>query len=585
MGFLLSFLWPSDWHSRSRILISFFLTIFTIILRLGIPLLFKGIIDLLSHPSSVSLVVISTILIGYGLCWLLDQIVTQIRTFAILNILEGTIRKLMIKIIDHLHSLTIKFHADRRTGALTQQIHQAQTGLEGIFWGLFSFLLPTMIEMGVVISLISCFYGASFSGVLALVFLGVVILNFFGLKKITGAQALHNEKRSQASARIVDSLLNFTTIKHFNNEDLEHRKLNSVLAEQENAGIKRYRTDIVIQIGYAFIISIGLISLTWMSGRSVYNGTMSLGDFALINGYLIQFAMPLQYLGYLLHQLRRGIQDLNSLRKICQIQPEIRDAPEAVHLSSQSTEISFENVCFSYVRERSILKDISFTVSAGNTIAIVGPTGSGKSTIAQLLFRFYDVDSGSISINGQDIRYLSQSSLRKAIGIVPQDIVLFNDTLYNNIAYANPHCTQEEIADVVALVQLDAFIASLPQGYDTVVGERGLKLSGGEKQRLSIARAILKKPLVFIFDEATSALDTATERAIQANIAKISSNTTTIIIAHRLSTIIHADEIIVVDQGIIREQGTHEELQRNEGLYAQLWHEQRRDYSLEEMLL
>lgn len=502
----------------------------------------------------------------------------------ILNTLERTIRQLMIKVMDHLHSLTKKFHADRRTGALTSQLHQAQTGLEGIFWGLFSFLIPTVIEMGVVVSLITYFYGVSFSGVLFFVFVGFVILNIFGLKKTAEVQQLHNEKRSHASSQIVDSLLNFETVKYFNNEEFEHQKLNTILAEQEKAGIQKSRTNIAIQMGYAFIISLGLTFLTWMSGRSVYAGNMTLGDFVLINGYLLQFATPLQYFGYLLHQLKQGNQNLNSVYKICQLQPEIRDAPEAVPFAADCVEVSFENVCFSYMQEKPILKNVSLTAGAGKTIAIVGPTGSGKSTVAGLLFRFYDVDSGSIRLNGRDIRSLSQSSLRQAIGIVPQDTVLFNDTLYYNIAYGNLQCTQEEVAEVVALVQLETLISSLPQGYDTVVGERGLKLSGGEKQRISIARALLKKPLLFIFDEATSALDTTTERAIQTNIGAILSRTTTIIIAHRLSTIIHANEILVLDQGTIIERGTHEELQQREGLYAQLWRQQQRSDIFERTL-
>lgn len=390
----------------------------------------------------------------------------------------------------------------------------------------------------------------------------------------TAAQRIANEKNLQAGARVVDSLLNFETVKYFCNQKFEYEQTDRILKERENAATNYHITTELIHLGQGLVLGVGLITLTWMTGNNVIKGNMNVSDFILVNGYLLQFVTPLSWFGYILRKIRKGLTDMEAVFNILQLKPEITDAPHALDLVIENATISFDHVSFGYDSRRPILKDVSFVVPAGQTVAIVGSTGSGKSTIARLLFRFYDVSEGSILINGHDIRSITQESLQKIMGIVPQDTVLFNNTLYYNIAYGNPNCPPEDVEKAVQLAHLDSFIKRLPDGLNSMVGERGLKLSGGEKQRVAIARVLLHNPKIYIFDEATSALDTHTEQEIQKNLEEISSDSTTLIIAHRLSTVTYADTIIVLEHGSIAEQGSHKELLKKNGLYAKLWEKQ-----------
>jgi ATP-binding cassette subfamily B protein len=426
---------------------------------------------------------------------------------------------------------------------------------------------------------ISYLFGIMYGIILIAIMVAYIYFSFTAMSKAIQAQEIHNKLRAQASARMVDSLLNFETVKYFNNEKYEREHAANLLYQQEEAGIERFAQYTQVQMNQVLIIGIGFTFLTWLSGTSVYAGTMSVGDFVLINGYILGFIGPLHHFSYIMQIVRKGIEDMESIIKILHLEPEIEDMPQAHNIHISKAQITFEHIFFGYAPDRIILKNISFDVPAGKTIALVGPSGAGKSTIARLLFRFYDINAGNIKINGIDIRAISQQSLRKAIGIVPQDTVLFNDTIYYNIAYGNPHASQEEVKKAAELAHLGNFIQSLPQGYKTIVGERGLKLSGGEKQRVAIARVLLKKPSIYIFDEATSSLDSNTEKEIQKNLQEISVGTTTIIIAHRLSTIIYADEIYVLDCGQIIEHETHMQLLKEQGLYANLWQKQQHEYN------
>lgn len=419
-----------------------------------------------------------------------------------------------------------------------------------------------------------------YKNAMALIIFLLIILVCYTVFSIIGTswsaqvQRINNEKHFNAQSRIVDSLLNFETVKYFSNQAYEKQETDKLLQEVEDASTKKHVVTESVHLGQGIVIGIGLIVLTWLSGNSVIQGTMNVGDFVLINGYLLQFVQPLSWFGYILRKMRKGLTDLENIFNMLHLQPEVSNAPSAIDLKITKAEVTFDHVSFGYDPSRTILRDVSFHVPAGKHLGIVGPSGAGKSTIARLLFRFYDVNKGAILINNHDIRTVSQKSLQKVIGIVPQDTVLFNNTLYYNIAYGRPGATSEEINEAAHLAHLDGFIKLLPDGLQTIVGERGLKLSGGEKQRVAIARVLLKKPLIYLFDEATSALDSKTEREIQKNLEEISAGSTTIIIAHRLSTVIHADNIIVLDHGSIVEHGTHQQLLAHNGVYARLWKKQ-----------
>lgn len=572
---ILPFLWVNNWGMRFRVILSLIFTGIMIALHVSLPLFFRKIVNSLSACTPKDpIYFISMLLVGYGILWTVSQIITQLRAIVLYRSLEHSMRLLAIKVFNHLLSLSLRFHLDRKTGAITTAIERAEDGLEHIFWGIFLYVINTLIEIVIVITLLTFLFGWIYSTILALVMIVYLLFTSMVLAKSVEVQQRYNEKREAAGARLVDTLLNVETVKYFNNEKFEQQQCDDILKEQEDAGVAKYQFESISEMGQYIIIGTGLVLLTWLSGNAVMQGHMTVGDFVLINGYLLQFIQPLSYFGYIIRSIRRGLNDVNSAMNLLALKPEIKDAPHAIDLKIETATITFDNVHFAYDERRPILKGVSFTVLAGKSLAVVGATGSGKSTIARLLYRFYEVKEGAILINGHDIRSITQDSLHRAIGIVPQDTILFNNTLYYNIAYGNPQAPEHEVTQAISMAHLDAFIKRLPDGYKTEVGERGLKLSGGEKQRIAIARVLLKKPALYIFDEATSALDTQTERDIQNNLEEISAGATSVTIAHRLSTVVNSDMIIVLDQGVIAEQGTHAELLERNGIYYKLWNQQ-----------
>jgi ATP-binding cassette subfamily B protein len=574
---LLPFLWSKDARIRLGIGASFIFTVIVMVLNTGIPLLLKNIIDHLSIDISNDTLVFQLLFFSYGIAWTCNQMGQQLSNISSIYALERGMRTLNLRIFHHLHSLSMRFHLDKKMGSLINAIDRTQSGLDAIFWALFLFIIPTTIEMTIITAIFMKLYGVHYGGILFFVAVSYFLFSRYGMNKLDTMYEAYNEKRSLASATFVDSLLNVETVKYFHNQQYDEEKCDSILQQQEKVGIKLHLFSCFFACGQKIIIGIGLIFLTWKSGNAVLAKTMTVGDFVLINSYVLQFTAPLSSFGYIARQVRKGLADMGDIVTLLHTAPEVNDMLDASDIDAQTAAVSFSGVQFGYTSEHRILKDISFTIPSGKTVAIVGSTGSGKSTITKLLFRLYDVIDGTIFFNNQDIRTVTQKSLHRAIGVVAQDTNLFNETLYYNIAYARPTASQVEVEQAIKDAQLSEFIARLPNGYNTIVGERGLKLSGGEKQRVAIARVLLKKPALYIFDEATSSLDNNTERALQKNIKQIAQGKTTLIIAHRLSTIVHADEIIVLDKGMVVERGNHVQLLERGGMYSELWNNQERE--------
>ena len=574
---------PYLWEYRGRVLLALGCLVLAKIANIGVPLVLKQIVDYLDANREVMAVLPVTLLLAYGVLKLSNVLFSELRDMLFVRVRYRAMRRLTLRTLAHLHELSLRFHLERKTGAISRDLERGARSLSTLLNYLAFSILPVMVEFLLAAALLLGRYPAIFTFV---IFGSVVVYVAFTLA-ITNWRMEHrhamNRFESQAGSEALDSLINYETVKYFGNENWELRRCDTTLASWENSAVLSQTSMSALNFGQGAIIAVGVTLILFVAAGHVAAGRLTLGDLVLVNALLLQLFIPLNFLGIVYRQIRYALADMDDLVRLLERTPEIRDAPTAAELVVKQGELRFERVSFGYQPDRQILFDLSLTVPPGRKLAVVGASGAGKSTLARLLFRFYDVNDGRILIDGQDIRDVTQASLRAAIGIVPQDTVLFNDTLHYNLAYARPTASREEIAAAAQMAQLHDFIAALPAGYDTVVGERGLKLSGGEKQRVAIARAILKRPRILIFDEATSALDSQSEQAILQALRAVAADHTTLVIAHRLSTIVDADQILVLDHGRAREQGTHRELLQQGGLYAQMWIlQQREQQTLEE---
>ncbi|WP_299376949.1 ABC transporter ATP-binding protein/permease [uncultured Kiloniella sp.] len=572
---LLPYFWPvGRFDLKARIIFCFALLIFAKLTNVSVPYILRGAVDALSIDDPTLLVVPLGLLVAYGTARVGAIAFDNIREGLFAKVVQNAIRSVALVTFRHLHSLSLRFHIERRTGGVTRAIDRGTKGIEFMLTFLMFNVIPTLIEITVVCILLWFLFDWRFAVVplvtiLAYIFLTLRITEW----RITLRRDM-NAADNDANTKAVDSLLNFETVKYFGNEEHEAKRYDRGLAAYEHAAIRSRTSLSSLNIVQSGIISLGASLMMIMSAYGVVNGAMTVGDFVMVNAYLLQLAMPLNFLGFVYREIRQALIDMHTMFELLHKDLEIKDEPDAKELTVSGAEIQFKDCHFGYDERRPILKGVSFTVPAGKKLAIVGSSGAGKSTISRLLFRFYDLDAGEVLIDGQNIAKVKQGSLRQAIGIVPQDTVLFNDTILYNIAYGRPSATREEVEEAAKLAKIHDFVLSLPDGYDSIVGERGLKLSGGEKQRVAIARTVLKDPAIMLFDEATSALDSRTEQEIQASLNDVSKDRTTLVIAHRLSTVVDADEIIVLEQGQIEERGTHSDLLKKEGHYAEMWRRQ-----------
>jgi len=568
-------LFPYLWEYKWRVIAALSFMVGAKLANVGVPLLLKELIDAMTpQPSGVqiALVVPLALLVGYGLLRLSVSGFTELRELVFAAATQGAARKIALQTFEHLHNLSLRFHLERQTGGMSRDIERGVRGIESLIaYSLYS-IVPTLIEVVLVLSIL----GVKFDKWYAIITLLALALYIYFTVTVTEWRTQFrkqvNEFDSSAHTRAIDSLLNYETVKYFGNEAFEASRYDESLNKLRRARIKAQNSLSALNIGQQLIIAVALVAMLWRATEGVVQGRMSLGDLVMINAFMIQLYIPLNFLGVIYREIKQSLTDLDRMFMLLEKNREVADSKSAHILKLQSPpEVRFENVHFAYEPDRPILHGISLTIPAGKTVAVVGPSGSGKSTLARLLFRFYDVQEGAIRIDGHELRQLTQNSVRQAIGIVPQDTVLFNDTVYYNIAYGNTSATRQQVEDAANSARIHEFIVSTPLGYETMVGERGLKLSGGEKQRVAIARTLLKNPAILIFDEATSALDSSNERAIQAELREAAFNKTTLVIAHRLSTVVDAHEIVVLDSGRIIERGTHAQLLATNGRYAQMW--------------
>src|SRR5471032_1881892 len=570
---LLPYLWVYKW----RVLLALLCLVGAKLANVGVPLVLKKLVDSLSispsHPQAM-LVLPLGILVAYGALRLSTTLFTELREFVFARVTQRAVRTIALQVFRHLHSLSLRFHLNRQTGGMTRDIERGTRSVGSLIsYTLFN-ILPTLVEITLVLGYLVLHYDIWFTVITAVALVSYIAFTVLVTNWRTHFRRTMNELDSKANTKAIDSLINYETVKYFGNEDYEAKRYDEGLQRYESAAVKSQTSLSLLNTGQSLIIATAVTLILWRATHGVIDGKMTLGDLVLVNSFMIQLYIPLNFLGVIYREIKQSLADMEKLFSLLDQNREVADSPDAQPLVTHGAQVRFKNVAFSYESKRQILFDVDFTIAPGTTTAVVGHSGSGKSTLSRLLFRFYEVNAGGITIDGQDLRAVTQDTLRHAIGIVPQDTVLFNDTIEYNIAYGQPGASKEQIVAAARAASIHDFIDSLPDGYATMVGERGLKLSGGEKQRVAIARTLLKNPAILIFDEATSALDSKAEQAIQAQLKEIARSRTTRVIAHRLSTVADAQQILVLDHGRIVERGTHQSLLAADGLYAQMWQRQ-----------
>ena len=573
IGSLLPYLWPKgNVELRVRVVLAMVALVLAVGVNVVVPLLFQRAVDQLTGPS-VAVIPVAMIA-AYGAARIGSLLFGELRDTIFAKVAQRAVRDVGLSVFRHLHALSLRFHLERQTGGLSRSIERGTAAIQTLLRMALFNIVPTLVEIVLSCGVLWWNFGFSYAAVTFLMIVVYIAFTFTVSEWRTKFRRQMNEMDSQANTKAIDSLLNYETVKYFGNEEHEARRFDGALQSYERAAVKSQASLSFLNVGQGLIVAAGMVALMWMAARGIVNGTMTVGGFTAVNAYMLQLYRPLNFFGFVYREIKQALVDLEKMFQLLDVDTEIADRPGAKPLDVAGGRLEFDDVAFGYDPRRPILKGVSFAVPPGRTVAIVGPSGAGKSTIGRLLFRFYDTTGGAIRIDGQDIRDITQTSLRAAIGIVPQDTVLFNDTVRYKIAYGRPGASEAEVVHAAQLAHIHDFVSGLPDGYETRVGERGLKLSGGEKQRVAIARTILKNPRILLFDEATSALDTHTEREIQANLREVSRGRTTVVIAHRLSTVVDADEILVLAEGVVAERGRHAELLARDGLYAALWRRQ-----------
>jgi ATP-binding cassette, subfamily B, heavy metal transporter len=567
-------LFPYLWAYKWRVLLALLFLVGAKMANVGVPLVLKSLIDHMTispnNPRGLMVLPLG-ILVAYGALRVCTTLFTELREFVFAKVTQRAVRTIALKVFRHLHALSLRFHLNRQTGGMTRDIERGTRGISSLVSYTLYSILPTLVEITLVIGYLVLHYDIWFAGIALTALVVYIVYTITVTDWRTNFRRTMNDLDSKANIKAIDSLINYETVKYFGNEDYEAQRYDHSLEHWEVAAVKSQTSLSMLNTGQALIIATAVTLILWRATQGVIDGKLTLGDLVLVNAFMIQLYIPLNFLGVIYREIKQSLADMERLFTLLDQHREIADSPHAKPLVVRSAEVRFSHVDFSYESNRQILFDVDFTIPGGSTTAVVGHSGSGKSTLSRLLFRFYDINAGHITIDGQDLRDIEQASLRKAIGIVPQDTVLFNDTIEYNIAYGKPDARKDEIVAAAKAAYIHDFIESLPDGYATMVGERGLKLSGGEKQRVAIARTLLKNPAILIFDEATSALDSKAEQAIQAQLKEIAKDRTTLVIAHRLSTIADAAQILVLDHGRIIERGTHQQLLLADGMYAQMW--------------